>query len=375
MKQIKFLLPLALAASTTFAANVGPHFDEIHELLRKNLTGVTDAELEQAAIQGLINQLHPLVSVVTNAGPATNTTPLATTSVLEGSYGYIRFNHIVQDADKEFTAALKRIASTNRLKGLVLDLRFTEGDNYAAAAALADPFIPAGQPIIDWGEGLKHSTRKTDSQPAAFNPQLPMAILINAQTRGAAEAFAAILRRADIGLLIGDNSAGQAYLTRDFALKGTDPSGRRATVRIATTPVKIASGQASGRAEPIDRKGLAPDIKVQVPVAEERLFLQDAYRPLPRLGANTSNTGSQASANGTNQLTGAGTNSGSRAGGRRRLNEAELVRMQREGVDLDSEFTPGRDAGPSRPPVITDPVLARAVDLLKGLSVVNRRPF
>ncbi len=372
MKRIKLLLPLALAAATTtFAANVGPNFEEIHELLRKNLAGISDTELEQAAIQGLIKQLYPLVSVVTNAGAATNSTPLANTSVLEGAYGYFRFNQVGHDADKEFTAALKRIAATNRLKGLVLDLRFTEGDNYAAAAALADPFLPAGQAMIDWGEGLKHSSGKAapspDSQPSTLNTQLPIAVLINSQTRGAAEAFAGILRRSDIGLLIGDNSAGQAYLTRDFTLKGPD----RKIVRIATTPVKIASGpQAGGRAEPIDRKGLTPDIKVQVPLAEERLFIQDAYRPLPRLSGVGSGASTSAN-NGTNQTAGAGTNRTSR----RRLNEAELVRMQREGIDLDSEFIPGRDAGPLRPPVITDPALARAVDLLKGLSVVNRRTF
>jgi Peptidase family S41 len=379
MKLTNLLLPLALAATTTVAANVGVNFDEIHELLRKNLAGVTDAELEQAAIHGLINQLHPLVTVVTNTGASTNQTPLAATSVLEGAYAYFRFNQIVDDVDKEFAAALKRIAATNKLKGLVLDLRFTEGDDYAAAAAIADSFLPARQPMIDWGEGLKHSTGKSATTPgadAANATALPVAILINTQTRGAAEAFAAILRRSDIGLLLGDNSAGQAYLTRDFTLKNSDPGSRRATVlRIATTPVKIAHGP-SGRAEALDRKGLTPDIKVQVPLGEERGFLQDPYRPLPRFtGSSQSGPNSGSQPNGTNQVAGAGTNSGPRASGRRRLNEAELVRMQREGVDLDSEFLPGRDAGPLRPPVITDPVLARAIDLLKALSVVNRRAF
>ena len=368
MKPINLLLALFLATTTTFAANVGPHFEEIHELLRKNLTGVTEAELEQAAIQGLINQLHPLVSVATNTGAATNATPLATTSVLEGAYAYLRFNQISHDVDKEFATAVKRLAATNKLKGFVLDLRFTEGDDYAAAAALADLFLPTRQPMIDWGEGLKHSTGKTDSQPPALNPSVPIAILLNTQTRGAAEAFAAILRRSDIGLLLGDNSAGEAYITRDYTLKNPDPSGRRASVlRIATTPVKIA-GTAAGGANspsPIPRAGLNPDIKIHVPLAEERLFLKDAYRPVPRLSAS-GQTGPNS--NGTNQIAGAGTNRTSR----RRLNEAELVRMQREGIDLDSEFVPGRDAGPLRPPVITDPVLARAIDLLKGLSVVNR---
>ena len=375
MKLINLLLPLALAATTTLAANVGGGFDEVHELLRKNLTGVTDAELEQAAIHGLIDQLHPLVSVVTNTGAVTDITPLAATSVFEGTYAYFRFNQITHDADKEFATALKRIGSTNKLKGLVLDLRFAGGSHaggYAAAAALADPFLSARQPMIDWGEGLKHSTGKTDSQASTLNvagphASVPVAILINKETRGAAEAFAAILRRSDIGLILGDNSAGQAYITRDFTLKGPD----RKVLRIATTPVKIAGNSVGGAssASPIPRTGLAPDIKIQISLADERAFLQDPYRPLPRLGASASGLQANGSPNdGTNQTTVAGTNRTSR----RRLNEAELVRMQREGIDLDSEFLPGRDAGPLRPPVITDPVLARALDLLKGLSVVNR---
>ena len=55
---------------------------------------------------------------------------------------------------------------------------------------------------------------------------------------------------------------------------------------------------------------------------------------------------------------------------RRRINEAELVRMLREGENLDDE-----PARPSRveaaQPVITDPALARAIDLLKALAVVR----
>lgn len=351
-------------ATTTFAAEIGrasappegvapSAFQELYQLLQKNLPGVSDAELEQAAVKGLINQLYPLVSVVANgraaapSGALTNEPPLAATSVLEGSFAYLRFNQITDGTDKEFSTALKRVASTNRLRGLVLDLRFASGVDYAAAAALADPFLPTRQPMIDWGDGLKHSTAKTE--PIT----LPIATLINSQTRGAAEAFAAILRRSDIGLLLGDNTAGQAFLTRDFTLK----NGQR--LGIATTPVKIVNGQ------PIARNGLTPDIKVEVSLAEERAFLQDAYRPVPRADRLTSLNGA------TNGLpsTPGGTNTARRQ--RRPLNEAELVRMQREGIDFDSDFLPGREAGPLRPPLITDPVLARALDLLKALSLVQ----
>jgi hypothetical protein len=319
-------------------ATPGAEFEELYELLQKNLAGLSEAELEQAAVQGLIQQLYPQVSMATNAVANTNAGKLAATSVIEGAYGYFRFGDVSGGIDKEFNAALKRVGSSNRLKGIVLDLRFAEGSDYDAAVELADGFFAKRRPLADWGDGVKFSTDKTN----AVN--MPLAILVNSETRGAAEAFAGILRRSEIGLLIGENTAGQASISREFTLK----NGQK--LRIATTPVKVAG------AEAIDRKGLKPDIEVKVNSADERAFLQDAYRAVARpdrLAAAASGT------NTTNRF-------------RRRITEADLVRMQREGTDLESDFVTGREAGPNRPPVITDPVLARAIDLLKGLSVVQQ---
>ena len=319
-------------------ATAGADFEELYELLRKNLAGVTEAELGEAALQGLIQQLYPQVSVATNAVANTNAGKLAATSVIEGAYGYFRFGDVSEGIDREFNAALRRVGATNRLKGIVLDLRFAEGSDYDAAVDLADGFFGKRRPLADWGDGVKFSTDKTNAVA------MPLAILVNDETRGAAEAFAGILRRSEIGLLIGENTAGQASISREFTLK----NGQK--LRIATTPIKVAG------AEAIDRKGLKPDIEVKVNSADERAFLQDAYRALARpdrLAAAPSGT------NATNRF-------------RRRITEADLVRMQREGTDLESDFVTGREAGPNRPPVITDPVLARAIDLLKGLSVVQQ---
>jgi C-terminal processing protease CtpA/Prc len=334
---------LLISGGLLRGGTAGADFEEVYELLRKNLAGASEAELERAAVQGLIQQLYPQVSVVTNAPASTNQGTLAATSVIEGAYGYFRFDDISEGIEKEFSGALKRLASTNRIKGSVLDLRFAEGTDYQAAAALADAFFTARRPLADWGEGVKFSTEKTNGI------NMPLAILVNNQTRGAAEAFAGILRRSEIGLLIGGNTAGQASISREFTLN----NGQK--LRVATTPVKVAGGQA------IDRKGLKPDIGVEVSAAEERAFLENAYRSAPRPERLAATVDS------TNQIAGAATNRT-----RRRITEADLVRMQREGTDLEADFVTGREAGPNRPPVITDPALARAIDLLKGLSVVHQ---
>jgi len=55
---------------------------------------------------------------------------------------------------------------------------------------------------------------------------------------------------------------------------------------------------------------------------------------------------------------------------RKRLNEAELVRMLREGENPDDEPARATRTEAARP-MITDPALARAIDLLKALAVVR----
>jgi hypothetical protein len=58
------------------------------------------------------------------------------------------------------------------------------------------------------------------------------------------------------------------------------------------------------------------------------------------------------------------------------MNEAELVRMTREGQDPRELVNPVLSATPRSPepgtPQVTDPALARALDILKGLVLLQR---
>jgi hypothetical protein len=225
------------------------------------------------------------------------------------------------------------------LKGLVIDLRFAEGQDFAAAVAVADLFVAKARPLLDWGSGIAKSTEKQDAM------RLPVAVLINHETTGAAEALAAVLRDAGAALLLGGPTAGAVMVMQEYPL----PDGQR--LRIASTPVKLGDGTA------LSPQGVKPDIEVRVSLEDERIHLRDAYglvaRPVVRSGAISNAP--------------AGTNAVNR---RPRITEADLVRERREGRSLE-DFTPARDREPPKPQ-ITDPTLARAVDLLKGLAVVRR---
>lgn len=345
-----FLLALWLTgwAAPGAGTNDTVDFKELYDLLRTHLVGVDETALNRAAVQGLLQQLQPQVTLVADdatPAPPIDTAPVARVSVFDGAFGYLRVGQVTAGLGKELHSAIEGMTATNRLKGLVLDLRFAGGQDYAAAAAAGDWFFATEQPLVDWGEGWKKSTPKSE----AFT--LPVAVLVNRNTREAAEALAGMLRFSDVALLIGASTAGQASISKEFTLK----TGQR--VRIAVTPVKVANGQT------LPSAGLKPDIQVDVDPDDERAWLEDAYRALPRIAS----TGGPASTE-TSSTTTITTNRSSR----RRINEADLVRMLREGLSPETDLTnlPPREPPPARL-VVQDAALARALDLLKGLTVVQ----
>jgi hypothetical protein len=97
--------------------------------------------------------------------------------------------------------------------------------------------------------------------------------------------------------------------------------------------------------------GVEPDIAVNVSATDEKLFLADAYAELPKTNL---------SINATNHTS-------------PRVTEADLVRARREGAAEPEEELAVAQAASAVAPVraLRDPVLARAVDLLRGLALVR----
>jgi Peptidase family S41 len=334
-----------LRAQTKAEDNVAPDFKEVFDLVRAHLAGMSEAQLNQTAVQALVADLSPRVLLVTNgaAGKAPAEAPLVSKSnVFDGRVAYVRVERVGDGLAKAVREACDKLAATNKLDGVILDLRYASGDDYASAAASAELFIKKDQPLLDWGSGM---VRSKDTSAAL---SLPVAVLVNRQTAGAAEALAAVLRETGAGLILGTRTAGQAMIAQEFPLK----NGER--LRIATGPIQMGDGST------LSAQGLKPDITVEVSPADERAYYADAYRTPTRTALVAG--GSLAL---TNQAS--GTN---RVVRRPRFNEAELVRERREGIS-EADMTALGNPEPEKP-MINDPALARALDLLKGLALVRQ---
>ena len=336
---------LALAWSVCAEAPPGsaPDFREVYDLIHQHLTGITDEDLNRSAVQGLLSSLGPKVTLVggTNQSAGAEAPLVSRSTLFDGSIAYVRVKRVEEGLAKSVRGEVDRMTGTNALKGLVLDLRFAAGDDYAASAATADLFLKKERPLLDWGQGVVQSKEKADAI------DLPVAVLVNHETTGAAEALAAVLRQAGSGLVFGSNTAGLAMIAQDFPLN----NGQK--LRIASGPVHLGDGSE------LSNQGLKPDINVPVAPAAEQSYYADAYKEVLKTNAS-----SGASLIVTNPA--AITNRARRP----RFNEAELVRERKLGVILDSDL----DAGGGEPerPTVQDPVLARALDVLKGLSLVRQ---
>ena len=316
-------------------ADITPDFNELRALIQTNLPGVTGADIERKATEGLLQGFRGKVQLVESNDTVAATTNLITRSaVFDGGIAYLRVDRV----DNHLSVALKQscsaLSKTNKtINGLVLDLRFADGNNYAAAAAAADLFMPYKRDLLDWGQGMVQSVAKTNAV------LWPIVALVNGETTGASEALAVLLRESNNALILGGRTIGAAMTTKEFTLA----NGQR--VRVATGPIKLGNGAN------FPATGLEPDIAVTVSPAEEKMYWNDPF-------------GATVLTNMTSGIT-------NRSTRRARTNEADLVRARKEGVELDDQFVRQRETEPEVP-VIRDPALGRAVDLLKGLAVVRR---
>jgi hypothetical protein len=182
-----------------------------------------------------------------------------------------------------------------------------------------------------------------------------LAVLVNQGTAAAAEAFAAILHGDDRAILLGATTAGEASISQEFPLKNGQ------FLRIATSAIKLGDG------ETISTKGIKPDIQVNVRAEDERSYFANPYKEVATGPGLIASFMGDAATNGVG-----GTNRPVR---QHQINEAELMRERRERPGMELEEVPppmSEKEIENEPQIMRDPVLGRALDLIKGIAVINR---
>jgi hypothetical protein len=314
--------------------------------------------LDAATVAGILQALGSGAVIVAPEPATTNDAetavtplaaePLARAEVIEPDIGYIRLADVTADTVAALDAELKKFAE-EKVSGFVLDLRFADGTNYAAAAAVASRFLNDGQELFmlkSSEKGAQVFRTKTETKPAPSEGldliSAPLMLLVNAETRGSAEALAGALRAQDRGILIGAKTAGAAARWKDVSLSNGQ------TLRLATAKIVLPAKDAgTGMATDVFPGGLVPDVAVKIDAKIERDTV---------LAALTNST-LTASLQPRVQKKG--------------LTEAELVKaFHGQAIEAGSASTnkEGEEEGDIHP--VRDVVLQRAVDILKGIRML-----
>jgi len=372
------VLLLAGATSVCRAANVDSPLRQTTEVISVLKSNYVDHDkldeklLNDATVSGILEALGRGAVILKPEAPSTNSTkaaatetkpsgPLARAEIIDPHIGYIRMADVTEGTPAALDAELKTFTDAKVL-GYVLDLRFADGTNFAAAAAVAGRFLSDGQEVftVKSSEKSAHifkadSDNKSSSSNASDLASAPLMLLVNAETRGSAEALAGALRAQDRGIIIGSQTAGSAAAWQDVKL------GDGRTLRIATA--KIVLPHLDGAAQiDIFPNGITPDVAVKIEPKTERDVVLAAQ-------TNETLTASLQPRVNKNNLT-----------------EAQLVKAFRgEAVDRFEKPTrvvaPAAD-GDEKPASdkereeegeiqnVRDVVLQRAVDILKGIRVL-----
>lgn len=119
------------------------------------------------------------------------------------------------------------------MKNLILDIRKNEGGLFDEAVAIADEFLDGSKPIV-YADGIHMERMTFQASVKGLFEQGRLVVLVNGQTKSAAEILAGALQDWDRGVLVGGSTFGKGMIQDTFPFE--DGSALRLTVARYFTP-------------------------------------------------------------------------------------------------------------------------------------------
>ena len=156
---------------------------------------------------------------------------------LNDSIGYIKLSGFTETAAKEVHDAIVEMNTENKLKSLILDLRFNGGGLLGQAVGILDMFVPSNELIVSvkgkiQSENADYKTR----MPAVF-PNMKVVVLVNNRSASASEIVAGSFQDLDRAVIMGQKSFGKGLVQKVYKLS------YNSQVKITVAKYYIPSGR------------------------------------------------------------------------------------------------------------------------------------
>ncbi|MGE0258855.1 MAG: S41 family peptidase [Alphaproteobacteria bacterium] len=259
-------------------------------------------------------------------------------SHLEGKdIGYIRITSFNEQTDINLNNAMKKLKQEagKKLAGIVLDLRNNPGGLLDQAVAVSDAFLDKGEIVSTRGRRSEDAQRY-NARPGDIGSGLPIAVLINGGSASASEIVAGALQDHHRAVILGTKSFGKGSVQTIIPLAG------RGAMRLTTARYYTPSGRS------IQAKGIDPDVVV------EAAKIENAKKPdSGKLAAAKPDDKSAKQADKTGK-----------ADDKSKIDDKSKT---------DEDAAEEKSVDPSLIGTAEDYQLARAVDMLRGISLFNGR--
>ncbi len=191
--------------------------------------------------------------------------PAVTSKILESQIGYIRAEGFPKGRAQEIATHIRDLQKGGAAK-LILDLRNSGDGDIGEGVSTANLFLDHGQ--IAYVEGQKYPRQNFTADPAKAVTTLPLVVIVNKSTAGAAEIVAGAILDNARGDVLGDKTFGAGSIQKTIDLqdggalilsiaKYYTPGGK-AIQSAAITPNVLVADKADDFVAPDDSE-MAPD--------------------------------------------------------------------------------------------------------------------
>lgn len=246
-------------------------------------------------------------------------------SRVEEKIGYVRITSFNEQTDKGLERAIKKIKDEvgDELQGIVLDLRNNPGGLLDQAIAVSDAFLDRGE-IVSTRSRKPEDTQRFNARTGDLASGLPVVVLINNGSASASEIVAGALQDHRRAVILGTKSFGKGSVQTIMPLSGNG------AMKLTTARYYTPSGRS------IQAKGVEPDILVKQAKLEEITSNRPRRSEASLRGALDTDNDEDKDSNSADE--------------------------QKEGADASDDDEAKAE----------DYQLSRALDLIRGLSIMNQ---
>ncbi len=175
---------------------------------------------------------------VTRAEIKISSVPYAALVGKNNDIAYVSLTQFTANCSRDLQKTLDSLKEKNQnLKGVVVDLRSNPGGLLNEAVDICNLFVDKGQLVVTTKGKNKDWNKSYNTSKAAWNTEIPLAVLVNHRSASASEIVSGTVQDLDRGVIIGTRSFGKGLV------QIVRPMGYNTQLKVTTAKYYTPSGR------------------------------------------------------------------------------------------------------------------------------------